>query len=58
MRERGRQAVAEFDLEAFLPYELSVVSNRVSRTFARRYADVVTENADTSALNSKQPRHQ
>ncbi|MDR6293554.1 MULTISPECIES: MarR family winged helix-turn-helix transcriptional regulator [Inquilinus] len=39
MRERGGQAAAEFDLEAFLPYELSVVSNRVSRTFARRYAD-------------------
>jgi DNA-binding MarR family transcriptional regulator len=27
-----------FDLETFLPYELSVVTNRISRAFARRYA--------------------
>lgn len=38
MRDQAVRA-AGFDLEAFLPYELSVVSNRVSRTFARRYAD-------------------
>lgn len=31
-------AVAAFRLEAFLPYRLSVASNRVSRAFARRYA--------------------
>jgi DNA-binding MarR family transcriptional regulator len=28
-----------FDLDAFLPYRLSVASNRVSRLFARRYAE-------------------
>lgn len=28
-----------FDLETFLPYELSVVTNRISRAFARRYAE-------------------
>lgn len=28
-----------FVLERFLPYELSVTANRVSRLFARRYAD-------------------
>lgn len=39
MRERDGRMAADFDLEAFLPYELSVVSNRVSRSFARRYAD-------------------
>ena len=38
-RDRDEGRTAKFDLEAFLPYELSVVSNRVSRTFARRYAD-------------------
>ncbi|MDH3476666.1 MAG: MarR family transcriptional regulator, partial [Rhodospirillales bacterium] len=27
-----------FDLETFLPYRLSVVTNRVSRAFARRYS--------------------
>lgn len=30
---------APFLLERFLPYELSVTANRVSRLFARRYAD-------------------
>jgi DNA-binding MarR family transcriptional regulator len=30
---------APFLLEHFLPYELSVTANRVSRLFARRYAD-------------------
>jgi DNA-binding MarR family transcriptional regulator len=30
---------APFDLDAFLPYRLSVVSNLVSRLFARRYAE-------------------
>jgi DNA-binding MarR family transcriptional regulator len=30
---------AEFDLERFLPYLLSVASNRVSRLFAGRYSD-------------------
>lgn len=39
MGGRNREKAGDFDLEAFLPYELSVVSNRVSRTFARRYAD-------------------
>ncbi|WP_198378028.1 MarR family winged helix-turn-helix transcriptional regulator, partial [Neoroseomonas rubea] len=29
----------DFDLDGFLPYRLSVASNRVSRLFARRYAD-------------------
>jgi DNA-binding MarR family transcriptional regulator len=28
-----------FDLDGFLPYRLSVASNRVSRLFARRYAE-------------------
>jgi hypothetical protein len=28
-----------FDLETFLPYELSVVTNRISRAFTRRYAE-------------------
>ena len=30
---------ADFRLEDFLPYRLSVAANRVSRLFARRYAD-------------------
>lgn len=30
---------AEFHLEEFLPYRLSVLANRLSRTFARRYQD-------------------
>jgi DNA-binding MarR family transcriptional regulator len=30
---------AEFALEAFLPYRLSVVTNRASRLFARRYSE-------------------
>ena len=29
----------DFDLSDFLPYRLSVVTNRVSQAFARRYAD-------------------
>lgn len=28
-----------FDLERFLPYRLSVVTNRISRAFARRYSE-------------------
>ncbi|MBN8892261.1 MAG: hypothetical protein BGP12_22785 [Rhodospirillales bacterium 70-18] len=31
-------AAADFLLEAFLPYELSVAANRISRLFARRYS--------------------
>ena len=31
--------MSSFDLDAFLPYRLSVTSNLVSRLFARRYAD-------------------
>lgn len=30
---------AEFHLETFLPYRLSVLANRLSRAFARRYQD-------------------
>lgn len=30
---------ADFHLEEFLPYRLSVLANRLSRTFARRYQD-------------------
>lgn len=30
---------ADFQLEEFLPYRLSVLANRLSRTFARRYQD-------------------
>ncbi|MCX7683662.1 MAG: MarR family transcriptional regulator [Acetobacteraceae bacterium] len=40
-RRRGSRAssdAAEFDLESFLPYLLSVASNRVSRLFAGRYS--------------------
>jgi DNA-binding MarR family transcriptional regulator len=32
-------AAADFALEAFLPYRLSVVTNRASRIFARRYSE-------------------
>ncbi len=32
-------AVSDFRLEDFLPYQLSVAANRVSRLFARRYSD-------------------
>ena len=35
--EPSRDAVA-FDLEEFLPYRLSVTTNRVSRLFAKQYA--------------------
>lgn len=31
---------AGFALEEFLPYRLSVVTNRASRLFARRYSEV------------------
>ena len=31
--------MSSFDLDAFLPYRLSVTSNLVSRLFARRYAE-------------------
>lgn len=33
------EEAADFRLDAFLPYRLSVASNRVSRAFARRYAE-------------------
>lgn len=36
---KTRRSEPVFDLETFLPYELSVVTNRISRAFARRYAD-------------------
>ena len=32
-------AATEFRLELFLPYRLSVLANRLSREFARRYQD-------------------
>jgi DNA-binding MarR family transcriptional regulator len=35
----GKPAGDEFKLEDFLPYRLSVTSNRVSRLFARRYSE-------------------
>ncbi|WP_235907652.1 MarR family winged helix-turn-helix transcriptional regulator [Siccirubricoccus phaeus] len=34
-----RQQRGGFALEAFLPYRLSVIANRASRLFARRYAE-------------------
>ncbi len=37
--KRSAGAGAEFRLEAFLPYRLSVLANRLSRAFARRYQD-------------------
>ena len=37
--EPSGAGAADFALEAFLPYRLSVVTNRASRLFARRYAD-------------------
>ena len=37
-RARSADGAPLFDLEGFLPYELSVVTNRISRAFARRYA--------------------
>ena len=46
MKPKGHSGDAEgaetsdFHLEDFLPYRLSVASNRVSRMFARRYSDV------------------
>ena len=36
---RSAGAGAGFRLEAFLPYRLSVLANRLSRAFARRYQD-------------------
>ncbi len=36
--EAPSEAAVSFQLEAFLPYELSVVTNRISRAFAQRYA--------------------
>jgi DNA-binding MarR family transcriptional regulator len=33
-------AAAEFALESFLPYRLSVVTNHASRLFSRRYSEV------------------
>ncbi len=37
--KRSAGTGAEFRLEAFLPYRLSVLANRLSRAFARRYQD-------------------
>ena len=37
-RSAAGTAKVEFDLERFMPYQLSSVSNRVSRAFARTYA--------------------
>lgn len=39
MPGRPGPADADFALEAFLPYRLSVVTNRASRLFARRYSE-------------------
>jgi DNA-binding MarR family transcriptional regulator len=36
---RATPEAAEFALEAFIPYRLSVVANRASRLFARRYSE-------------------
>ena len=38
MKRSARQS-GEFRLELFLPYRLSVLANRLSREFARRYQD-------------------
>jgi len=38
LRARLKVTTPTFDLEQFLPYRLSVTTNRVSRAFARRYA--------------------
>jgi DNA-binding MarR family transcriptional regulator len=38
MADRRADSAAEFDLERFLPFLLSVASNRVSRLFAGRYS--------------------
>ena len=37
--KRHPQIAAAFSLEIFLPYRLSVLANRLSRAFARRYQD-------------------
>jgi DNA-binding MarR family transcriptional regulator len=37
--KRGREREARLDLERFLPYRLSVLSNRVSDAIAREYSD-------------------
>lgn len=37
--KRSPDAAAAFDLESFLPYRLSVLANRLSRAFARRYQE-------------------
>jgi DNA-binding MarR family transcriptional regulator len=39
MADRSGTEASEFDLEGFLPFLLSVASNRVSRLFAERYSD-------------------
>ncbi len=36
---RRRDATPDFSLEGFLPYRLSIVTNRISQAFARRYSD-------------------
>lgn len=37
--ERSGKRSGEFHLERFLPYRMSVLANRLSRAFARRYQD-------------------
>jgi hypothetical protein len=37
--DRSLSAAADFALEAFLPYRLSVVTNHASRLFARCYSE-------------------
>jgi DNA-binding MarR family transcriptional regulator len=39
MKPKLTEAAAGFALEEFLPYRLSVVTNRASRLFARRYSE-------------------
>jgi DNA-binding MarR family transcriptional regulator len=39
MKSGSSEAAEAFILEEFLPYELSVAANRISRLFARRYSE-------------------
>ena len=36
---KHRDGSPDFSLEGFLPYRLSIVTNRISQAFARRYSD-------------------
>ncbi|MFP6740677.1 MAG: MarR family winged helix-turn-helix transcriptional regulator [Alphaproteobacteria bacterium] len=38
-RHSGDGGVADFALDDFLPYRLSIVTNRISQAFARRYSE-------------------